>query len=64
VVQVLLGVAQQGDLALDRGAERMELLPDRHGHRVLQLGPAHLHDRKEGITLLSERSRQLLQFGS
>jgi hypothetical protein len=61
-VEVLLGVLQERDLALDRGRERVELLAHGHRHRVLQLGAAHLHDVHVLVALGPERRGELRQL--
>ena len=59
-VEVLLRVAQELDLAVQRGGEGVELLAHRHGDRVLQLGAAHLDDLQVRVALGAEGGGELL----
>jgi hypothetical protein len=61
-VEVLLRVAQELDLAVQRGGEGVELLADRHGDRVLQLRAAHLDDLEVRVALGPEGGGELLQL--
>ena len=61
-VEVLLRVAQELDLAFQRGREGVELLADRHGDRVLQLRAAHLDDLQVRVALGPEGRGELLQL--
>ena len=53
-VEVLLGLAQQLDLALQGGRKCVKFLSYRHRHGILQLGAAHLDDIDVGIALCSK----------
>jgi hypothetical protein len=58
LVQVHTHLAQPVDVLADGDAVRVELLAERHGHRVLQLRAAHLHDVGELLALEQERVAQ------
>jgi hypothetical protein len=50
---------ERAHLARERLGEGLELLPQRHRHRVLELGAAHLEDARELLALGAERRDQL-----
>ena len=61
--QQLSGRLEVADLVAHDDAVRLELLPERHGHRVLQLGAAHLENAAKFLALVGERRGKQYRLG-